>query len=52
MYFTKKKLFKKKLRHILGCLAFSDFFAIKVTLPRSNHILKIEWGINFFQQHF
>ena len=42
-----------KLRQILGCLAFSEFFFIKkVTLPWSNHILKIQWEINFFKLHF
>ena len=35
--------------HIWGSLAFSEFFfAKKVTLPRPNHILKIQWEIHFF----
>ena len=34
--------------HILGSLAFSEFFFVKkVTLPWSNHILKIQWEIHF-----
>ena len=34
--------------HILGDLAFSEFFFVKkVTLPRSNHIFKIQWEIHF-----
>ena len=42
-----------KLRHFLGCLASSEFFfAEKVTLPWLNHILKIQWEINFFKRHF
>ena len=39
--------------HILGGLAFSEFFFVKkVTLPLSNHIFKIQWEINFFKRHF
>ena len=42
-----------KLMHILGCLDFSDFFyGKKVTLARSNHILKIQWEIQFFERNF
>ena len=38
-----------KLRHIWGCLAFSEFFLVKnLTLRRSNHFLKIQWKIHFF----
>ena len=38
-----------KLRHILGSLAFSEFFLVeKETLPRSNHFLKIQWEIHFW----
>ena len=37
-----------KLGHILGCLAFSEyFFANNKTLPRPNHFLKIQWEIFF-----
>ena len=38
-----------KLRHILGSLAVSEiFFAKKVTLPRPNHIFKIQLEIHFW----
>ena len=37
--------------HILGSLAFSEFFAKKVTLPRPNHIFRIQWEIHFFKCH-
>ena len=39
-----------KLRLILGCLAFSDFFCCKKqkTLRWSNHFLKIQLEIHFF----
>ena len=38
-----------KLKHILGCLAFSEKnFAKNKTLPRPNHFLKIQWEIHFF----
>ena len=37
-----------KLMHILGGLAFSEFFSVKkVALPWSNHILKLQWEIHF-----
>ena len=37
-----------KLRHILGCLAFSKKNFVKnKTLPRSNHFLKIQWKVYF-----
>jgi hypothetical protein len=37
-----------ELGHILGCLAFSEFFFAKnKTLPRPNHFLKIQWEIHF-----
>ena len=36
--------------HILVCIVFSEFFLPKkVTLPWSNHILKIQWDIPFFE---
>ena len=36
-----------KLRHILGILAFSEKISVKIyTLPRSNHLLKIQWEIH------
>ena len=37
-----------KLGHILGCLAFTKyFFVTNKILPRSNHLLKIQWKILF-----
>ena len=41
-----------KLMHTLESSAFSDFSGKKETLPRSNHILKIQWEINFFKRYF
>ena len=38
-----------KLRHILGCLAFSEKFVVKKkSLRRSNHFLKIQLDIHFW----
>ena len=39
-----------KLGHILGCLAFSEFFFShkNKTLSRPNHLLKIQLEIHFF----
>ena len=35
-----------KLGHIIGCLAFTEYFFVKnKTLPRSNHFLKIQLTI-------
>ena len=37
-----------KLGHIIGCLAFTEYFFVKnETLPRSNHFLKIQLKIIF-----
>ena len=36
-----------KLRHILYCLALKEKNVKKCTLRRSNHLLKLQWEINF-----
>ena len=42
----------KTFRHILECLAFSEFVLPKTTtLRRTNHIVKIQWEIHFFTRH-